>query len=108
MDEKKFNALLKKRYTPEAPSNLATRIIDESRRETRKETRFDLKAKLGDLLGVFIAPKPAFALAFILVLAIGLGVFGGDIVDIDDESQNVGDVSMAFYVDDIFGYEDYL
>jgi len=42
-------------------------------------------------------------------LAIGLGVFSGDIVNISDNgAQDVGDVSLAFYVDDLFGADDYL
>ena len=108
MDSQEFDDFLNKRHCPQAPSNLSQRIIDASRAQSQQKSTITFAERLRSFLDGFMAPQPAFALAMVVLLVIVLGVYSSDIVATPDKDAEIGDVSLAFYVDDIFGYEDYL
>jgi len=108
-----FDTFLKSRHVPDAPSNLAHRIIEASKAESIAQARPRVSfAKMArDLMAWFVIPQPAMALGLVLVLAVGLGVFGGDLFLVEESApyyQESDEVELAFYLDDIFGYEDSL
>ncbi|NCT40554.1 MAG: hypothetical protein GW778_02695 [Alphaproteobacteria bacterium] len=114
MDDHEFEMLLKRRDVPDAPSNMSHRIIEASKNipqgnMAQGKSRFVIGDWFSRVTEKLMMPQPALALGVFLLLAIGLGVFSGDIVNISDNgAQDVGDVSLAFYVDDLFGADDYL
>lgn len=118
MDEQKLNILLKTRHVPDAPSNLAARIIDESRKAQQGfEAKAGLFAGLRDWIGGFgqgfMVLQPVRVLGAVVLLGGVIGVLG--IVNLpvaDMPSEEIYDlyaeadgVSLAFYVDDIFEYQ---
>lgn len=111
-DDQKFDRFLKTRAAPDAPSNLAYRIIEESRATQQDKQREAgglgaLSEKFRSWLQVFDVPQPALVMGAFVVLAVGFGVF--TTLSSSEPQQGSEDVSLAFYVDDIFGYEaDYL
>ena len=107
MDDREFDQFLKSRYVPDAPSNLAARIVEASKTQVRPEPWF-VKA-LGPLKTVgrlFAIPQPAMVLAAVVVLSIGgLGVYNTDLLTVEPTSEyysEAEEVELAFYLDDIF------
>ena len=112
--DKKFDQFLSDRYVPDVPSNLSARIIEASR-ESRvsKFWAFKPLGVLQRFLDSFAIPQPALAFGVFLFLSVGLGVYAsGFLADYDTSvvsyAEDGSDVSMAFYLDDIFYTEDML
>ena len=67
MDDRIFDAYLKNRHTPEAPSNLSARIIEASCHTSQDAPLEGVKRWLRGFMEGFILPQPAFALAVLLI-----------------------------------------
>ena len=107
MDDREFETFLKGRDVPEAPSNLSHRIIETAKVTSQTNSGFDFGGWLKGLMPDLMVPQPALALGMFLVLAVAMGVFGIDVFQAG-QPQDYTDVSLAFYVDDLLGAEDYL
>jgi hypothetical protein len=68
--------ILRERYVPEMPTNLAYRII-EAAKPRGEEKGFTWAAFQRALTEIFVIPQPAFAMAVILLLGIVLGAYFG-------------------------------
>lgn len=91
--------VLNRRVTPAAPSNLAQRIIDAAAEVEKKPSHASVWDKIGPL---FAVPKPAFAVAFALVLALWLGFMadGQNAVQDTDEINAEELVSAWLYYEE--------
>lgn len=115
MDEQELNTFLKTRHVPDAPSNLATRIIAESRKASQGNAGWlaGVQSWANGFAQSFVMPQPALVLGAFALLALGgLGVFGvASLPSADMPSEEIyemyaeaDDISLAFYVEDIFEY----
>ena len=68
--------ILRERYVPEMPTNLAYRII-EAAKPRGEEKGFTWAAFQRAMAEIFVIPQPAFAMAVILLLGIVLGAYFG-------------------------------
>lgn len=64
---------LSMRHAPQAPDDLADRIIHRAVRTPQQSPRAFGSGWLQELAGLFIVPRPAFALAVCLVIGVGGG-----------------------------------
>jgi len=107
MNEREFDQLLRARHVPEAPSNLAHRIIEAAQNQP-SSVPFHVKAlaKFRAFLNAFAIPQPAFVLAAVAVLSVGaVGLYGSDALIVEptvEYYQEAEEVELAFYLDDIF------
>lgn len=107
MDDHEFNQLLERRHVPDAPSNLASRIIEASKAQKRP-VPFYLKmlSPLKDVGQWFASPQPALAFATVAVLSVvGLGFYNSDITTVEQPNEyysEAEEVELAFYLDDVF------
>lgn len=111
MDDRKLDQLLKDRYMPEAPSNLASRIIDASKnmpQDHDKSWSLGLGGVLEGFTQLFKIPQPAFVFASVALLsvcALGLSVYNTELMNVEptpEYYQEAEEVELAFYLDDIF------
>lgn len=74
LDDMTFNKILRDRYVPEMPSNLAYRIIEAAkpRGDERGLTLAGIGRAFAELLAI---PQPAFALAAMLFLGVMAGAY---------------------------------
>lgn len=68
--------ILRERYTPDVPTNLAYRII-EAARPRGEEKGFTWAGVQRALAEMFVIPQPAFAMAVILILGVVIGAYYG-------------------------------
>ncbi|MGB0720489.1 MAG: hypothetical protein ACPGRX_08445 [Bdellovibrionales bacterium] len=109
MDKRSLDDILTSRYTPNAPDDLSARIIAAARAVPQEVSWFKrMQLQFESFVGGVFAPQPAFAFAVVAFVLIGAGVFGSTYWTFDETTNDVGDVSLAFYVDDILGADDYL
>lgn len=107
MDEREFDQLLRDRYVPEVPSNLAHRIIEAAQAQPIV-VPFHVRglAKVRRFLGFFAIPQPVFVLAAVAVLSVGaVGFYSSDALVVEPTAeyyQEAEEVELAFYLDDIF------
>lgn len=106
-----IDGILKTRKVPDARSNLSQRIIEQTRaipQERGYGASWLARARrvMADFGRGFALPQPVLVLGVFLLLALGLGVFS--LPSQQPQKTEIGDVSLAFYVDDILGVEDYL
>ncbi len=106
-----FDKTLKARNVPDARSNLSQRIIEQTRGMAQEGGYGSswlgrVRRAAADFGRGFAMPQPVFVLGVFLLLAVGLGVFS--LPSEQPQQDEIGDVSLAFYVDDILGVEDYL
>ena len=66
--------ILKERYVPEPPSNLAYRII-EAAKPRDGERGFSWVVFQRVVAEIFVIPQPAFAMAVILISGVSLGAY---------------------------------
>ena len=108
MDDHEFEMFLKGRGVPDAPSNLSHRIIEQAKVASQAKLRVGVLDRLKGLIPDLVMPQPALALGLFLLLAVGVGVFGTEFFDMAQQTEEIGDVYLAFYVDDLLGAGDYL
>ncbi|MEM6780522.1 MAG: hypothetical protein AAF569_01515 [Pseudomonadota bacterium] len=72
-----LNQLLNKKYAPDAPSNLAYRIIDAAKNRKNKKPRNVWE----ELSWMFIVPRPALALGVSVLIGLMIGFQGGSVLD---------------------------
>ena len=106
-NDKEFDAFLRTRHVPEAPSNLAHRIIEAAQNQP-SSVPFYVKV-FGGLRRfgqIFAIPQPAFVLAAVVVLSVGgLGLYNSDAFLVEPTAEfynEAEEVELAFYLDDIF------
>ena len=107
MDDREFDQFLKSRYVPDAPSNLAARIVEASKAQVQPDPWFVKVLGSFKAIGrLFAIPQPAMALAAVVVLSIGgLGVYNTDLLTVEPTAEyysEAEEVELAFYLDDIF------
>lgn len=93
MDEN-LDDMLKRRHVPEPPSNLSARIIEMSK-TVPQDLPWYKRLRFASL--AFDMRTPALAFAVFALVMIG-AVF----VSLEQPQQIDDDVSLAFYLDDIF------
>lgn len=104
LEEEKFlEEALNLREFEQPSSNLASRIISESRQsgvERKAQTSFyDF---LNSIFSSFHIPKPAFALSMILVIGITLGFFGNGPDNNVINSEDLQASEISFYDGDFY------
>lgn len=68
-----IDQLLTMRHTPQAPGDLADRIVYRAVRTPQQSSRLLGFGFFHELAGLFVIPRPAFALAVCLVIGVGGG-----------------------------------
>jgi len=102
-NDKTLDKLLSNRYVPDAPSNLAHRIVEAAAQEDKAQV-----ARVGlfeRLVRAFAIPQPALVFGAVALIMIGIGGVGVTQLENDMNAQTAeveDDVSLAFYLDDIF------
>lgn len=119
--DNEIDGILNRRMnTPKAPDGLADRIIARTK-DMRQETPVSFWAKtINDIRTgldtIFTAPKPALAFASIAVIALGIGLFSGQIDLPNDntsqlaqaEANTTDEATLAFLYDPDFMIEEWL
>lgn len=103
-----LDAILSRRQVPPPRSNLAERIIDASLREKPKgKAGFDAGKWFGGLGTIFMLPRPAYALAGVVLL---LGVAGGLVYQMPSPKETDNSYLDAYflYMDDMLVEEVWL
>ena len=106
-NEREFDEFLKSRHVPDAPSNLAHRIIEAAQNQPAVVPLYvKVFVTLRKLLNIFSIPQPAFVLAAVVILSIGgVGLYSSDALVVEPTSEyysEAEEVELAFYLDDIF------
>jgi hypothetical protein len=82
-----FETLLKERFVPQPPTNLAERIIASARPRIKKKFFAGFSDIFADYL---ILPQPAYAMAIILFVGLATGFYlspGNDLTDEISQAQ---------------------
>lgn len=98
-----FETLLRERFVPEPPSNLAERIIAAAKPRAKKKGFADF---MDDFMELFYIPKPAYATAFILVLGLAAGIYmrpveTGSFESVQREMTSYMTAEISFYDGDL-------
>ena len=106
-NDKEFDAFLKTRHVPDAPSNLEHRIIAAAQNQPSSvPLHVKVFGALRRFAQIFAIPQPAFVLAAVVVLSIGgLGLYNSDAFLVEPATEfynEAEEVELAFYLDDIF------
>jgi len=105
MDENRFETILKNRAVPQAPSNLAQRIIDQAA-QMPVAARARQVGWIEALRESLIIPRPEWAFAAILLMGIALGNYSNDWISVSDDYSS--HLSYAFMIDESFNTGEFL
>ena len=107
-----LDKLLKTRKTPEAPEGLSARIIAAAVREKQGVSSADTpvwQTLWVEIESLFIVPRPAFAMA-IIVLVLGFGMLLGSSSEESDFAATLtpGEVASFMVIEDRFSVGDWV
>lgn len=71
--DKDIDQWLLMRHAPQTPDDLADRIIHRAVRTPQRTSRAFASGLFQEMAGLFIVPRPAFAMAVCLVIGVGGG-----------------------------------
>lgn len=96
--DKEFENILNSRNVPEAPGNLAYRIIEAAKQKPKTQAAGSVSGPFWDMFAeMFILPKPAVALALALLVGLTLG-FGS----MNPAEVQLQDLSSLLQIEDEF------
>lgn len=74
-----LNKILNKRVVPNPPSNLAYRIQQAAHQKTQQKSNVDGSFSWNkQILNMLFIPRPAFIMAFCLVIGLGIGMYANN------------------------------
>lgn len=109
MDDKDLNQMLEARFVPEAPSNMAARIVEASRHVEQHRPVEGLRRWVRGFMDGLVFPQPEMALGALgvfLLIGLSIGVFGESYLILPDATMD--DLSLAFEADYTFDAGDFL